>query len=112
VQIEDLEGVPQRCLVHTGTATNRFGAWIAEASGIDLARAPSERIVVGGVTSTARHARAELTIAGVRYDAPVTFCDPWPFAFNLLGQEGFFRYFRVTLCAKELWLDVEPEPRG
>ena len=73
--------------------------------------APSERIVVGGVIVTAHHARADLIVAGVRYDAPATFCDPWPFAFHLLGQEGFLRYFRVTLCAKELWLDVEPEPR-
>ena len=111
MQVEDLEGVPQRCLVDTGTATNRFGAWIAEAVGIDLEGAPEERIVVGGVTATAHHARAQLTIAGVRYDAPVTFCDPWPFAFNLLGQEGFLRYFRVTVCARELWLDVESEPR-
>ena len=27
----------------------------------------------------------------------------------LLGQEGFLRYFRVTLCAAEYWLEVEPE---
>jgi hypothetical protein len=65
--------------------------------------------MVGGVSARARHARAQLTIAGMRYDAPVTFCDPWPFAFNLLGQEGFLRFFRVTICARELWVDVEPE---
>ena len=45
----------------------------------------------------------------MRYDAPVTFCDPWPFAFNLLGQEGFLRFFRLTICAAEFWIDVEPE---
>lgn len=50
-----------------------------------------------------------LTTAGVRYDAPVTFCDPWPFAFNLLGQEGFLRFFRLTICAAEFWLELEPE---
>jgi hypothetical protein len=44
--------------------------------------------------------------------SPVSFCDPWPFAFNLLGQEGFLRFFRLTICAAEGWLDVEPEPRG
>jgi hypothetical protein len=64
---------------------------------------------VGGLTATARHARAHLTIAGVRYDAPVTFCEPWPFAFNLLGQEGFLRFFRVTICAAEAWLEIDPE---
>lgn len=109
VQVEDLEEAPQLCLVDTGSAANRFGAWLAEATGIDLAGAPTAEIAVGGVLTIARHARADLTIAGRRYDAPVTFCDPWPFAFNLLGQEGFLRYFRVELRAAEDWLDVEPE---
>jgi len=48
----------------------------------------------------------------VRYDAPVSFCDPWPFAFNLLGQEGFLRFFRLTLCAADCWLEIEPERAG
>ena len=109
VQFEDLADAPQLCLVDTGATANRFGTWLAEATGIELAGAPVEQIVVGGVTTTATRARAELTIAGVRYDAPVTFCDPWPFAFNLLGQEGFLRFFRLTICAAEFWLDVEPE---
>jgi hypothetical protein len=109
VQVEDLEDAPQLCLVDTGATTNRFGAWLAEATGIDLSGAPTSKLVVGGVTTSARHARADLTIAGVRYDAPVTFCDPWPFAFSLLGQEGFLRFFRVTICAARCWIDVEPE---
>jgi hypothetical protein len=109
VQVEDLEEAPQLCLVDTGSIANRFGLWLAEATGIDLRGAPETKLHVGGLTTTARHARAYLTIAGVRYDAPVSFCDPWPFAFNLLGQEGFLRFFRVTLCAAESWLEVEPE---
>ena len=106
VQVEDLVEAPQLCLVDTGVTTNRFGSWLAEAVGIDLSDAPEEDLVVAGVRSRATHARADLTIAGTRYDAPVTFCDPWPFAFNLLGQEGFLRFFRVTICAAEAWLDV------
>jgi hypothetical protein len=109
VQVEDLEEAPQLCLVDTGATTNRFGAWLAEATGIDLAGALEDRVVVGGVTTTARHTRVDLTVAGLRYPAPVSFCDPWPFAFNLLGQEGFLRFFRVTLCARDFWLEVEPE---
>lgn len=111
VQIEDLEEAPQLCLIDTGATTNRFGAWLAEATGIDLGGAPEGTLVVGGVTTTTLGARVDLTIAGKRYEAPVTFCDPWPFAFNLLGQEGFLRFFRVTLCAAEAWLEVEPENR-
>jgi hypothetical protein len=112
VQVEDLQDAPQLCLVDAGSTTNRFGAWLAEAVGIDLASAPEDTIVVGGVTATARHSRATLTIADTRYEAPVTFCDPWPFGFNLLGQEGFLRFFRVTLCARDFWLEVEPEDAG
>lgn len=112
VQVEDLEEAPQLCLVDTGSIANRFGVWLAAATGVDLDGAPETKLHVGGVTTTARLVRADLTIAGVRYDAPVSFCDPWPFAFNLLGQEGFLRFFRVTLCAAESWLEVEPEPVG
>ena len=109
VQVEDMEEAPQLCLVDTGSTTNRFGAWLAEATGIELEDLPESTVHVAGVTTVARHGRADLTIAGRRYDAPVTFCDPWPFAFNLLGQEGFLRFFRVTICVAEGWLDVEPE---
>lgn len=108
VQIEDFAGAPQLCLVDTGSTANRFSRWIADAIGIEL-DGPTERVVLGGVHATAWHARVDLSVANTRYDAPATFCDPWPFAFGLLGQEGFLRFFRVTLCAKELWLDVEPE---
>jgi len=109
VQVEDLEDAPQLCLVDTGATTNRFGAWLAEETGIDLSGVPPAPVIVGGLTTMAYAARADLTVAGVRYDAPVTFCDPWPFAFNLLGQEGFLRFFRLTLCAAESWLELEPE---
>jgi hypothetical protein len=109
VQVEDLAEAPQICLVDTGSTTNRFGLWLARATGVDLTGAPESEVFVGGVRMRALHARADLTIAGVRYDAPVTFCEPWPFAFNLLGQEGFLRFFRVELCAAAGWLNVEPE---
>ena len=112
VQVEDLEEAPQLCLVDTGSTANRFGAWLAEATGVDLTGAPETMLRIGGVVTVARHARADLTVAGVRYDAPVSFCDPWPFAFNLLGQEGFLRFFRLVLCAAEGWLEVVPEGAG
>jgi hypothetical protein len=113
VQVEDLVDAPQYCLVDTGATANRFPAWLAEAVGIPLDAAPEEAFAIGGLTTLGRLARTDLTIAGARYEAPVWFCDPWPFAFGLLGQEGFLRFFRVTFCAKEFWLDVEPEdPRG
>ena len=109
VQVEDLEDAPQLCLVDSGATTNRFGLWLAEATGVELAGAPEELVFVGGLRTTAFHARADLTVAGIRFDAPVSFCEPWPFAFNLLGQEGFLRFFRTTICAAEDWLELDPE---
>jgi hypothetical protein len=109
VQVEDLEEAPQLCLVDTGSTANRFGLWLAEAAGVELSDGPQSEIAIGGVITTGWHARADLTIADVRYDAPVTFCEPWPFAFNLLGQEGFLRFFRLTICAAEFWLEIEAE---
>lgn len=111
VQIEDLVEAWQLCLVDTGSTTNRLPRWISDAIGGDLERAPRDSLAIAGIDTTAWHARIDLTVAGVRYDAPVTFCDPWPFAFGILGQEGFLRYFRVTFCAKEFWLEIEPEER-
>jgi hypothetical protein len=109
VVIEDLVDATQLCLVDTGATTNRFGLWLAEAAGIDLTGAPEDTLAVGGLSCVARHARIALTVGDVRFEAPVAFCEPWPFAFNLLGQEGFLRFFRLTLCAAEFWLELEPE---
>jgi hypothetical protein len=85
VQVGDLEQAPQLCLIDTGALRNRFAFRLAEAIGVDL------------------------TVGGERFDAPVSFCEPWPLAFNLLGQEGFLRAFRLTMSAKEGWLELERE---
>lgn len=110
VQVEDLVGAPLRCLLDSGATANRLPAWLAAAAGLDLDDASDEdRIVVAGLETRGRLVRADLTIAAMRFQAPVWFCEPWPYGFGLLGQEGFFRFFRVTFCAAESWVDVEPE---
>lgn len=110
VQLEDLEEAPLFCLLDTGAISNRFGAELAEVAGIPLDDPLAEdEIAVGGVRTRARCARVDLTVGSYRFDALVWFCDPWPFAFGLLGQEGFLRFFRVTIRAAENWLECEPE---
>ena len=89
VQVEDLEEAPQLCLVDSGSIANRFGAWLADATGIDLEGAPETTLHVGGLTTTARHARADLTIAGVRYDAPVSFVIPGRSPSTCSGRKAF-----------------------
>jgi hypothetical protein len=110
VQLEDLREAPHLCLVDSGAISNRLPTALAALAGLSVAEALDEdRIVVGGLVTSGRLLRVDLTVAGVRFEAPAWFCDPWPFGFGLLGQEGFFRFFRVTFCAAEGWLDVVPE---
>lgn len=109
-RIEDLQDAPLLCLLDSGATANRMPAALAELAGVGLESPLAEdEIVVGGLRTTGRCVRVDLTVAGHRYDAPVWFCDPWPFGFGLLGQEGFFRFFRVTICAAEGWLECVPE---
>ena len=109
VTVEGLTNSPQLCLLDTGALHNRFGAWLADIAGIDLSDADQQRIAVGGVVTTAHEATTQLSIEGVVWDAPVWFCDPWPFPFHLLGQEGFFRWFDVRIRAAHYLVDVEDE---
>ncbi len=109
-----LEGTvlaPVLCLVDSGSRHNRFGSWVAEACGVDLRGAPEEVIGIGGIRTLARTVTVQLSAAGLTWDAPVSFCDPWPLAFQVLGQEGFFRWFEVTVRAAQFTVDLEPEVR-
>lgn len=109
VQLEGLD-VLQHCLADSGSVSNRFPMWLVSAAGLSLADSIAvDRIAVAGLLTNGRLLRVDLSVGSFRFDAPVWFCDPWPFDFGLLGQEGFFRYFRVTLCAAEGWLELAPE---
>lgn len=109
VIVEGISRAPQLCLLDTGALHNRFGAWVADAAGIDLGAAATERFAVGGFVTSARSAPVELKVGDVTWDAPVWFCDPWPLAFHLLGQEGFFRWFEVRIRAATYEVEVIAE---
>ncbi len=109
VVVEGMSRAPQLCLLDTGALQNRFASWVAEAAGIDLEGAEEERIAVGGFVALARSASVQLTLSDVTWEAPVWFCEPWPLAFHLLGQEGFFRWFEVRLRAAIYQVDIIAE---
>ncbi len=109
VTVEGLARAPQLCLLDTGALHNRFAGWVAEAAGIPLLGAEEERFAVGGLSSVGRRADVQLTLGDVTWEAPVWFCEPWPLAFNLLGQEGFFRWFDVRIRAAVYRIDIVPE---
>lgn len=108
VSIEGLEEASLACLVDAGTLGNRFASWIAREAGIELT-SPPESIALGGRWVLARPATVELTLGAYRWEAPVWFCEPWPWDFQLLGQEGFLRYFRVTIEAANHRLEIIPQ---
>jgi hypothetical protein len=112
VVVAGLQEAVQRCLIDSGALRNRFGLWVADAAGIALDDAPTERFAVGGLVTEGRMARVDLALGETRFDAAVWFCDPWPFSFNLLGQEGFLRFFHLELCAADGWLELTPEPHA
>jgi hypothetical protein len=51
-----------------------------------------------------------VVVEGSRWEAPVGFCDPWPYGWGFLGQQSFFRFFVVTFRAADWELKVEPAP--
>ena len=56
----------------------------------------------------ARTVTCELHLANFAWEAPVAFCDPWPFDFQVLGQLGFLRWFRVVIDAADETFEVIP----
>jgi hypothetical protein len=109
VTVEGIPRAPQLCLLDTGALHNRFGAWVAEAAGIELSDAEEQGLAVGGFQTGARQALVRLTLGDVTWEAPVWFCDPWPLAFHLLGQEGFLRWFDIRVRAARYEIDITPE---
>lgn len=111
VIVEGIPTAPQLCLVDTGSLHNRFAHWVAVAAGIDLSDAPEESLKLGGFRTVARTVSVQLSLGDTTWEAAVSFCNPWPLSFHLLGQEGFFRWFKVHIRAATYTIDVEPEDR-
>lgn len=102
---------PQTCLVDTGATDIRMGRHVADLAGIDLDSAVSGDILVGGLRTTVRAAAVGLELRQGRDDLvwspTVHFCDPWPWAFGLLGLSGLDP-FVLTVNAYDEWLELQP----
>jgi hypothetical protein len=112
--VEGLELAPQACLLDSGASEIRMGRHVAEIAGIGLAGSVESEILIGGLLTTGRGARVQLELrqgAGRHvWNPTVYFCDPWPWAFGLLGLAGLDP-FRVLLDTYEEWLELEPVQR-
>ncbi|MGH9278641.1 MAG: hypothetical protein ACRD12_11135 [Acidimicrobiales bacterium] len=99
------------CLVDSGSLHNRFGRWVAEQVGVDLSGAEVDRIGVGGTVIEAATVTVTLQLGDFTWDGPVSFCDPWPFDFEILGQLGFLRWFQVVIDAADESIEITPNRR-
>jgi hypothetical protein len=112
VVVEGLEIAPQACVLDSGATAVRFGAHVAELSGIDLSNALKAQLAVGGAVISARTAEVSLRVEdeteSYAWSAPVWFCDQWAPSFGLLGLTGFFDHFRVVIASYEEWFELAP----
>ncbi len=109
--VEGLELAPQACLLDTGATDIRMGDHVAELAGIDLSNATEDEIVVGGLQTTGRLASVQLELRQGKeshtWVPTVYFCDPWPWAFGLLGLGGLDP-FLVSINTYEEWVEFHP----
>ena len=109
--VEGLDLAPQACLIDTGATAIRMGEHVAQLAGIELDGGIGDRIVVGGVRTTGRSATVQLELRQGRlshtWSPTVYFCEPWPWAFGLLGLAGLDP-FLVTIDAYEEWSELRP----
>lgn len=109
--VADVESVRVPCLLDSGALSTLLPRWVAEVVGVDLTNAADRALALGGDSTTAQFTTVALSAADLAWEAPVGFCDPWPYAWGLLGHHSFFRWFTVTFRAADHEFELEPIAR-
>lgn len=107
VRVADMDEVHVPCLVDSGSVHTLLPAWLAGSAGISLDGVDPRGLAVAGGATDGAFTSVRLTAASSSWEAEVGFCDPWPYAWGLLGQQSFFRYFTVTFRAADFEFEVE-----
>lgn len=110
VTVADVEDIRLPCLVDSGALHTLLPAWAASVGGIALRGADRRTLGVAGTATGARFVTTRLHAAGHVWECEVGFCDPWPYAWGLLGQLSFFRFFTVSFRAADFEFEVIPNP--
>jgi hypothetical protein len=91
-----------------------MGRHVAELAGIELAPLPSSDIAVAGLrtSGTASSVQLELRQGSNAHvwTSTVYFCDPWPWAFGLLGLAGLDPFLTIVDSYEE-WVEMQPLSR-
>jgi hypothetical protein len=99
---------PLACLVDSGARYNRFHANFAKAANISLEDPDdTDEFVAAGRTYEGRIVTVGLKVAEFEWEAPVCFVPDWEHEFQILGHEGFFRWFQVCFFAAQEQLSLE-----
>lgn len=111
VYLDEAATIPQTCLLDSGAGGVRLSAELARALGVPLSGAPNAPdIVAGAVRSQVYDVRHRLTVEvlgeQIAWTAKVSFCDPWPHPFGLLGLVGFFDVFDVLFQGRDRRFDL------
>ena len=106
VTVADMDEARVPCLVDSGALHTLLPRWVARGGGIDLRRATHRSLAVATITVEAVFVGTRLTVADHSWEAEVGFCEPWPYAWGLLGQLSFFRHFTVVFRAADFELEV------
>jgi hypothetical protein len=114
VVVEGLDLAPQACLLDTGASEVRMGLHVAQLAGVELNSPVTSEIVVGGLRTTGWAADVQLEVrqgGDVHAWSPtVYFCEPWPWAFGLLGLAGLDPFLAI-LDSYEEWVELQPLAR-
>jgi hypothetical protein len=109
--VEGLELAPQACLIDTGATDVRMGRHVAELAGIELGETPDIELAVAGLRTSGYGARVQLELRqgadSHAWSPLVYFCDPWPWAFGLLGLAGLYPFVATIDCYEE-WFELRP----
>lgn len=108
VRVADMDEVRVPCLVDSGSVHTLLPAWLAGVAGISLDSVDRRSLGVAAGVTDGVFTTVRLTAASTSWESEVGFCDPWPYAWGLLGQQSFFRYFTVTFRAADFELELEP----
>ncbi|MGA2453789.1 MAG: hypothetical protein ABSG93_09745 [Solirubrobacteraceae bacterium] len=91
-----------------------MGKHVAELAGVALDASPIGEIVIGGLRTAGRAASVQLELRQGSdrhaWNPTVYFCDPWPWAFGLLGLAGLDPFLTIVDSYDE-WVELRPQHR-